>query len=123
MFVLKVKQLMKEKKLTQADIVRLTGLSKSGVSQYLSGKNKPSKKALAKIADALNVSPEQLTDNSRKRITVQEAAELMGKSPQFVRVAMQHNALPIGTAVKISGSKYTYYISPKLFTEYTGIKL
>ena len=124
MFVLKVKQLMKEKNLTQADIVRLTGLSKSGVSQYLSGKNKPSKKAIAKIADALNVSPEQLTDNSRKRITVQEAAELMGMDVQSVRVGMQVGALPIGSVWKAEAKrKYTYYISPKLFTEYTGIKI
>ena len=47
----------------------------------------------------------------------------MGVSEQFVRVAMQQKQLPIGTAVKLTGSKYTYYISPKLFTEYTGIKI
>lgn len=124
MFALKVKELMKEKSLSQADIVRLTGLSKSGVSQYLSGKTYPSKKAIEKIAAALNIPLEQLTDNTRTRITVQEAAELMGLSPQTVRVGMQVGALPIGSVWKnIGSSKYTYYISPKMFTEYTGIKI
>lgn len=124
MFVLKVKELMKEKELTQADIVRLTGLSKSGISQYLSGKTYPSKKAIAKIATALNMPLEQLTDNTRQRITVQQAAELMGLDVQSVRVGIQQGALPIGSAWKAEGSsKYTYYISPKQFTEYTGIKI
>ncbi len=56
------------------------------------------------------------------RIPVSEAAKLMGVSPQFVRVAMQQGILPIGMATRLTGGKFTYYISPKLFEEYTGIK-
>lgn len=56
------------------------------------------------------------------RISIAEAAELMGVSQQFVRIGMQRNKLPIGTCVKMS-SKYTYYISPQLFEQYTGIKI
>ena len=55
-------------------------------------------------------------------ITVKEAAKLMGVSPQFVRVQMQRNLLPIGCVKKNPQGKCRYYISPKLFEEYTGIK-
>ncbi|SDL19330.1 hypothetical protein [Natronincola ferrireducens] len=57
---------------------------------------------------------------NRKNISVKEAAEIMGKSQQFVRVGLQRQLLPIGTAVKLS-SKWTYHISPKLLAEYMGI--
>ena len=46
----------------------------------------------------------------------------MGKSEQFVRIGLQRGLLPIGQAIKMS-SMYTYYISPKLFYEYTGKKV
>ena len=55
-------------------------------------------------------------------ISVKEAAEILGKSEQFVRIGLQRGLLPIGTAVKMS-SIWTYHISPKLLEEYTGVKL
>ena len=54
-------------------------------------------------------------------ISVKEAAEIMGKSQQFIRVGLQRGLLPFGTAVKMS-SKWTYYIYPKKFYEYVGEK-
>lgn len=48
-----------------------------------------------------------------------EAAEILNTSPQFVRVAMQQGKLPIGIAIKMS-TKWTYNISEKLLTEYSG---
>lgn len=56
------------------------------------------------------------------RLSVSKAAELMGVSPQYIRVGMQMGILPFGSAVKMSG-EYTYYISPVKFSEYTGISL
>jgi hypothetical protein len=54
-----------------------------------------------------------------QNISIKDAAEIMGKSQQFVRIGMQRGLLPIGTAVKLS-SIWTYHISPKLFYEYIG---
>ena len=48
-----------------------------------------------------------------------EAAAILHVSPQFVRIAMQREKLPIGTAVKMS-SIWTYNISEKLLTDYSG---
>jgi hypothetical protein len=47
----------------------------------------------------------------------------MGKSTKFVESGLQQNVLPFGVAVQIDPSTWDYYISPKLFTEYTGIDL
>lgn len=52
-------------------------------------------------------------------ITIKQAAEIMGKSQQFVRVGIRQGVLPFGKAVKMS-SIWTYYISPKQFYEYVG---
>ena len=52
-------------------------------------------------------------------ISVKEAADILGKSQQFVRIGLQLERLPIGTAVKTS-SRWTYHISPKLLKEYAG---
>lgn len=57
-------------------------------------------------------------------VTVKEAAKLMGVSEQELRLGMQQGDYPIGTARKNKpGGKYKYYISPKLFYEFTGIKI
>lgn len=45
-----------------------------------------------------------------ERVKIKEAAELLGVSQQFIRIGMQRNQLPIGTAVKMS-SVWTYYVS------------
>ena len=62
---------------------------------------------------------EQLKD--MKNIPINIVAEIIGKSPQFVRIGLQRGLLPFGIAVKTS-SQYTYYISPSKFYKYIGIK-
>lgn len=55
----------------------------------------------------------------KNNISVKKAAEILGVSQQFVRIGLQRENLPIGTAVKLS-SRWTYHISPKLLQEYVG---
>ncbi|WP_088051861.1 hypothetical protein [Virgibacillus dakarensis] len=55
----------------------------------------------------------------RMNIKVSEAAKILGKSEQFVRIGLQRDILPIGIAVQMS-SKWTYHISPKLLDDYVG---
>lgn len=47
------------------------------------------------------------------------ASEIIGKPVQFVRLGLQQNRLPIGTAVKYN-SEWSYHISLKLLREYIG---
>ena len=56
------------------------------------------------------------------KITVKEAARLMGKSEMFVRMGLRNGTFKFGIAQKMpNSSKYTYYICPKQFYEYLGI--
>ncbi len=54
------------------------------------------------------------------RMTVKDAAALMGVSEQFVRLGIRRGSLPIGHAVQMR-TRWTYHISPQKFTEATGI--
>ena len=62
---------------------------------------------------------EQLKD--MKNIPINIVAEIIGKSPQFVRIGLQNQRLPFGTAVKMS-NQWTYHISYELLKNYVGIK-
>lgn len=55
-----------------------------------------------------------------QNIKVSDAAKLIGKSPQFVRIGLQRNILPFGYAIQMS-SIWTYHISPKLLKEYVEV--
>ena len=52
---------------------------------------------------------------------VKEAAKLLGKSEQFVRIGLQRGVLPFGYAVKMS-TKWTYVISEVKVREFLGEK-
>lgn len=52
----RIKKAMELKNLKQIDLVNLTKLSKSAISQYISGKYEPKQKALHLLAKALDVS-------------------------------------------------------------------
>jgi hypothetical protein len=56
-------------------------------------------------------------------LTVQEAAKLMGKSQDFVRIGLQRSLLPFGYAVKTGEQRYSYFISKQKFIEATGIQV
>lgn len=55
------------------------------------------------------------------KITVQRAAELIGKSQSFVRIGLQRKLLDIGVAYKLSGQRWTYSISPGKLASWLGI--
>lgn len=56
-------------------------------------------------------------------IKIEDVAKLMGKDETFIRIGIQSGLLPIGTAIKSKSGRYNYYVSPKLFEKYTGIKI
>jgi transcriptional regulator with XRE-family HTH domain len=134
MFNENLKRAMYERNITPTQLSALSGLSKSGISQYVSGKVVPSDKAKRKLAEALDVSVASLDDktpcedasdepNGVRNLPVEQAARLMGKSKQFVRVSLQLGKAPFGFAVKLTGDKWTYHISPKKFKEYTDVQI
>lgn len=54
-----------------------------------------------------------------KSIPISIVAELLGKTQQYVRIGLQQQRLPIGSAVKMS-SEWTYHISYELLKNYIG---
>ena len=61
-------------------------------------------------------------ENNNTSMSVQEAARLMCKSQDFIRIGLQRNILPFGYAVKTGKERYSYFISREKFIEATGIK-
>lgn len=126
-FANRLKQVMEEKQMTQSELAAKIGKGKSSISQYLSGKNIPKEDVQRKIAEVLGCSVIELNnplvkidkDNltNQKNVSVAECARRLGKSEQFVRIALQMGAVPFGFAVK-NKTMYSYHISPKKLNEY-----
>lgn len=114
--------------MTVAVFSERTGVSKASINKYLAGDVKPAPEILERLAGGLGITADELDIKREPRmkganISVETAAKLMGKSAQWVRIMLQTHPemLPIGSAVKLNGNRYTYYISPELFRQYTGI--
>lgn len=59
-----------------------------------------------------------------RRITVAEAARVMGKATLFVSEMLKQGRMPIGEAILLDDRvRWNYYISPKLLADYIGITL
>ncbi len=55
-------------------------------------------------------------------IDTKVAAQILGKAEQFIRIGLQQNRLPFGTAVQTGRDRWSYHISPRLLSDYTGIR-
>lgn len=62
-----------------------------------------------------------MSSDRENRLSISRAAELMGVSAQFIRIGIRQGLFPWGYAVRISGGRYTYFISKNKFAEETGI--
>lgn len=68
--IAKVRELMQARGLRQADIHRLTGLSRGHISQILSGQRpRPSAATVVRLAQALGVSAEELLEGGDEAAT------------------------------------------------------
>lgn len=118
---------MDETNMSQAELSKLTGIGKSSISQYVSGKNEPNRNRKIKIFEVLGKSPLEhidkiSTDGFSGKMSLKKAAKLLGKSEQFVRIGLQRSVLPFGTTVKLN-SKWTYHISAKKFYDFIGLRV
>lgn len=129
-FAEKLKNLMKELDISQSKLSDLTGIGKSSISQYLSGKNEPSDARKKEIALALGVQEDYFKQfepaatvqkKSVINLPVKVAARLMHKKENFVYQGLRDGVFPWGYAVKTKD--WSYFISSVKFTEYTGIEV
>ena len=133
-FAQRLRYAMGEAGLNQAGLAERAGAPPSAISQYLAGKNIPSRPRIEALAAATGVSVEFLDGDAvpedvtgvqypTRKISVPEAARCLGKSQQFIRVGLQTGRLPFGCAVQLSPAKWTYDIRPSKFREYVGDEL
>ena len=60
-----------------------------------------------------------MTDMARQNeayLTISEAAAILGVTPQFLRLGLQQDRFPFGTAVKFR--RWAYYINSERFCAY-----
>lgn len=126
----KLTDLMRTLGLSQTKLSELTGIGKSSISQYLSGKNEPSENRKREIAIALGVQEDyfntfctaaKVQKNSAVNVPIPLVAKLMGKSKEWVMQGLRDCVFPWGYAVKLT--RWSYFISSVKFTEYTGIEI
>lgn len=121
-FTMHMKERMKAMNMKQSHLSALTGIGRSGISQYLSGKNFPRKEHQERLAAVLDCSIEYLNsehvDDDPHLITVKEAAEKLNVLPQCIRQGLKNNTFPFGYAVKTKCGKYRYTISSRMLDKY-----
>lgn len=112
--------------MTVSRLSELSGVSKTNLDKYLTGRYKPAQDVLERIANAFGCDANDLdkpdevkTLRKPGNITVAYAAERLGIPTQTLRVALQQGLYPFGVAIKMRG-RYTYQITPNLFEEYIG---
>ena len=129
MFADNLKKQMDLHDVSQADLARLSGIGKSSISQYLSGKNEPGEARKAAIAEAVGCSVEELDDPRPvkidremkiNRLDVKTAAWMLGMSPVTVRKGLQQGVFPWGYAIHTDG-RWSYFINAKKFAEIEGL--
>lgn len=127
-FAKHLRQLMNDYNINATDLAKTSGISRASISKFLRGYSKPSDTTLTKLAKGLGCNMQDLTVpeddlniNEDKNVPIEIAAKLLGKSEQFIRIALQRGTAPFGFATKISGNRYSYHISPKKLKEYQGV--
>ena len=129
-FAKRLKYAMEQADLKQSALSEQAGISKAAISQYLSGKNEPSKDRKKEIARTLGVQDDYFEQfepaatvqhGSAINVPVPLIARLMGKSKEFVMQGLRDGVFPWGYAVKMKN--WSYFISSVKFTEYTGIEI
>ena len=113
-YSVELKQRLIYNEISQSDLAKMLSVSKSAVSQWISGECVPSQKYKNFINEKLVVPEKEF-----KNVTVRQAARMLGKSEQFIRIGLQRGFLTFGSAVK-NGSKYSYHISPYKLFNYIG---
>lgn len=140
----KLRKAMQNKGINQAQLKCLTGIGASSISQYLSGKNEPTKDRQRDIAvslgldedyffrDMIEAIPPIRTQAGKKRIqtlSVKDASKLMGKGVVTVEKGLQQGIFPWGYAIKTGTNRKTgkttwsYFINAARFAEHERIEL
>lgn len=132
----KLKTLMQDLGINQTQLVGMTGIGKSSISQYLSGTHVPTEERQKQIATSLGIAPDYFRKESNrlvipkellkkcaiKRMTPEDAAILLRACHTTVREGLKQGRYPWGYAILTSEGTYTYIINAKRFVEHERIE-
>ena len=136
MFKDRLKKAMKELHLNQVQVSGMTGKSNASISQYLSGYQVPPEDVQRSIAAALgleedyfeeHIIPPEYTEPVAKRcgairrLTVKEAATLLGVDKVTVAKGLQQGVFPWGYGVKTTDHSWAYIINAESFSRIEGV--
>lgn len=140
MFKEKLKAAMRDLDINQAKLSTLTGIGKSSISQYVSGKVEPTEERAVEIATLLGLDPNYFLDDGVSwkqlhlklspipKLIPEQAARLMGVGQDTIRKGLQQGVFPWGYAIRTSEPDaekitYTYWINARKFAEIEKIDL
>ena len=55
------------------------------------------------------------------RISTAATARIIDKSEDYIRFGLQQGRLPFGNAVQTGPKRWSYHVSPRLLSNYTGL--
>ena len=132
MFKDKLKDAMQELRLNQTKLCQLTGVNKSSICQYLSGRNVPSEDRRRKMALSLGLPEEYFdaepvyTGPTVPKLTPKEVAKIMGVSEKTIGKGLREGVFPWGYAIppeEGDGGKWFYFINARRFAEIEMVEL
>jgi len=131
----KLKKAMQQLEISQAQVVGLTGIGKSSISQYLSGKNTPSVERQKNIAVSLGLDPEYFEQDEPivkmakhnsgviPELRTKDAGKLMRMNHKTVEDGLKQGIFPWGYAIRTSENYHRYFINARRFAELEGIEV
>ena len=138
MFSKKLEKAIHDLGLKQAQVVGLTGKSKASISQYLSGRQVPPAEVQREIAVALGLAPDYFSKpvelpgtgvepvttrraGAIRRLSVKEAATLLGVDKMTVSKGLQQGVFPWGYGIKTTERSWAYIINADSFSRIEGV--
>ena len=122
MFADNMKKQMAVHGITQSELAKMTGIGRSSISQYLSGVIAEAIGCRVVDLDATETTSFPVdTDTKMKRLSVDQAAKLLGMNHETVRKGLRQGVFPWGYAIKTSENHWVYFINAKKFAEIEGI--
>ena len=105
--------------MTPQDLCGDTGISRSAMSLYLAGKAVPRPELIVSMEQALGTElPHPDPANPPDpRMTVAEAAAVLGISPDLLRKGIRQKVFPWAYAVESSPNHFVYIINARRFME------
>lgn len=131
----KLKKAMQDLGISQAQLVGMTGIGKSSISQYFSGKNTPTAERQKHIAVSLSLAPDYFEQDEPvvklaktnsgviAELRPKDAAKLMRMNHKTVEQGLKQGVFPWGYAIQTSENHHRYFINARRFAEIEGIEV